>query len=368
MKTSLRNQYGLYERRILWLSDKLQNLLNSDNATMRARKHLFLSAYNTVNNEPTMSLYRYVMEKGAISDNIPKVAMAYTHNHRRKVQDLLKGVLNLILQGAKIHLAYLKLKGFNYTYEQEERKWATRIKAVAKHIIDVDSEVKSKWKSQIENETLAIVRSQKGNDKTTVADAVYSHLSDKYDWRIWLVVIYNATKGPDKQWVQVCGGFYKFGFYGKNIVVASIDTNSTHPIDRHNIYTDLQRVKEVKRYWHWFIGWTTDPLPARSLFEKRLPKYITDPGCKRYPGIGVIIRSANPEYRSPSSHLVVSVKRHYNIHVFAWHCFYRDTCTKDKILICSFGCTTVSGRVEVWPANQLNHHQLDGYCHSNWPS
>ena len=132
MKTSLKNQYGRYERQLLWLSDKLQNLLNSDNNTMRARKHLFLSAYNTVDNEPTMSLYRYVMEKGAISDNIPKVAMAYTHNHRRKVQDLLKGVLNLILQGAKIHLAYLKLKGFNYTYDQEERKWGNQDKSSCK--------------------------------------------------------------------------------------------------------------------------------------------------------------------------------------------------------------------------------------------
>ena len=108
-KTSLKNQYGQYQRSIIAVSEKLKDLINATKDTADDRKNMFLVASKCDANEAITVLLRYMFTEGSFSDNIPKAAMEYTNFNRRKVQKLIKGMLSLITQGVKINLANTKL-------------------------------------------------------------------------------------------------------------------------------------------------------------------------------------------------------------------------------------------------------------------
>ena len=321
--TSMKAQYGRYEQQIEWQSKHLQNLLEANSSNVASRKTYFLKAYSLHLNQPTWILYNFMIGNSTMSDNIPRLAMSYTNNNRKQVQHFLSGILNLIIKGVTVHLAYLKLHG-GYTeghYNKDEREWAERVKEIIKHIETVDTEVKNKWKNQFEQEALNIASRDKDKSHEEVAEAMYNHLSKKYDWRKWFVVVYDPVTGGEKHEDKTCGGFYKFRYRGLNILVASNDENNPGLTGKE--YYDVRGLRDrtLIKKWHWYYGLRHVPLGAKYMLDTMVPKYLVNAAasCGRYRAVGVIETKANPAYKGSEGRYAVANtrKNDYKIHVFA---------------------------------------------------
>ena len=84
--------------------------------------------------------------------------------------------------------------------------------------------VKDAWKTQHEKDALAVAVANRGKDNQEIANAIYAMLEKKYDWRRWMVLVYDASPpaNADKNHkIEFCDGFAKYEYHGKNILVAS---------------------------------------------------------------------------------------------------------------------------------------------------
>ena len=317
LETSLKFQYARFEHAILWQSKMLHNVLTASRQTVEDRKGLFLQSHYSHLNKPTWLLYRFMMKKGTLADNIPALAMKATRNHRKQVQRLLLGVLNLIIQGVKVHLAHLKLKAYpkisKHTYDEEEKTWAENIKRVVEHIKIIDSKVKAKWKDQYEEESLSVASRNRDKGHSKVAKAMYDHLSGKYDWRAWFVVVYDPITGSEHHEEYTCG-FRKFRYNGMNILVASSDVSSTYltGYEKNSVDTLADGA--------FYGGSGFLHHGAYEVLRDAVPKYITTSAskCSRYRAVGVIKKSANAAYVGPNGRFTTSDtwQKVYKVHLF----------------------------------------------------
>ena len=118
MKTGLKAQYAAYEHTILSLSTKLQEYLSADSAYADVYNRSFIREYAYGYDGASYKVWNGMMEKSRVlSDNIAITAMDFFDNDRKEVQRVMKGVLNLLLQGVKVELAFLKARGLDQDYE-----------------------------------------------------------------------------------------------------------------------------------------------------------------------------------------------------------------------------------------------------------
>ena len=270
-------------------------------------------------------LYDYMFLDGTCSDNIPKTAMEYTNFNRKEVQKLLKGMLNLITQGVKIRLSYVKLRYNKATYDHEEDKWEKKLKKLVDHIKLVDKKVKDKWTTQHEKDALAVAVDNRGKSNVKVANAIYVMLTKKYDWQRWMVVVYDSSPKNEvnKHKVIYCGGFAKYEHHGKNIVVAS-KLSYLPTLDEWAVSQTMSKIQIKKlvcdRYQFDFEACHYAKLNAQQIFNK-LPYNIKHPSCTpmsfTYRGSGVILTSLNPAYKGKDHHFAVVTREHVKIHAFA---------------------------------------------------
>ncbi|XP_033102421.1 uncharacterized protein LOC117105404 [Anneissia japonica] len=305
-ETSLKAQYGEYEHTISALSYRLQQFLSAPTDAVQGQKETFISAYESSYGSATYKLWRGMMEDTVLSDNIPETAIKYTDNNRGRVQGIMKGVTNLILQGVKVHLSYLKAKGRDATYEDEKNTWENNIIQLTNHMKIVDEKVTNAWYTQVEidlNNNLALLNGKSNSD---FADKFYAFLNEKYDWRYWNIVVYNPISGGDNHWVKWCGGYHSFRKHGRNVVISSVDQGK--------VAIDTEKAKKVLNTVPTRINFgIVINFPANTVYAM-LPAEFRN-GCT-YAGVGVIEKNANVQNRAPNSRLAVVDNGRYNLHAF----------------------------------------------------
>ena len=328
-KTSLQNQYHELEKQIISQSQKLQDVLQANPKTFEDRKRYFLRSQESLTcNQPAFTLYRFMLKEGTFSNNIPLLAMKYTENNRREVQKLLTGVLWLIIKGVKIHLSYIKLSpDYSDTmFKEETEKWIRQTKEIVQRISEVDLKVKSKWKDQYKEESLAIVKRESTKSNEQIRDAVFKHLTQKYDWRRWFVVVYNPITGSKNHKNVICteSGFQEVQFHGKDVVVASNV--------EHARYTNVQLIswnmkfrndKAYERGGHFLYGSRFPVDKAADKVYESIPQYIKNAAGKcshsGYRAVGIIRKDAHPAFKATSKHFALSYtwpRNAYIIYVF----------------------------------------------------
>ena len=309
-ETSLNNQYSEYEHSILHLSGILRNLLKSNltNDT-GVYNRSFVTSYRSSYGGATDKLWRGMMKDMVVSDNIPYGAMIFTKYHRTRVQNIMKGILNLILQGVKVQLAYLKLLGHDYDVSVMETKWETKIKDLVYHMKSVDWQVKNKWYNQAKKDIKSELVSLEGKSNEEFANSLYSFLTQKFDWRDWHVVAYNDIIGGDKHWVKWCGGDNWFRENGRNLVVASVDEGKT----AINTTATKKCLGDIKtRPCDGWWGSCYD-IEAKKVYEEMPDNYRK--GCT-YAAVGVIRKDEDIAHKGPSDRLVTVDNGVYKLHAF----------------------------------------------------
>ncbi|XP_071944472.1 uncharacterized protein [Antedon mediterranea] len=303
-ETSLKAQYGQYVFEIYGLSHRLQQFLDAPTDAIQGQKELFIAAYSGQLDSATVNLWRGMMGQSPLVFNIPKTAIKYTDSHRGRVQKMLTGVMQLILQGVKVHLAYLKVIGEDATYEDEKDLWEGKINQLLNHIKYVDTQVRDVWKQQLLtdlNNKLALLN---GKSNIDFVKETYEFLTDKYDWRYWHIGVYNEIYGEKNHWVKFCGGYTLFRNHGRNIVVAS--RSKEEPSSSKSYARDAFNSVSIASFWRWY--------GAKEIYNN-LPAYLRT-GCTHYPAVGVILKNANVHHRAPYGRLSVVDRGYYKLHAF----------------------------------------------------
>ena len=239
-ETSLKTQYVQYEHTILALSRLLQRMLSSKTKEdAAAYKDIFVEKYASSDELATANVWLGMMVKGVFSVNIPHEAMKYFANDRKKVQKVMKGTINLILQGVKVELAYEKARGNDASYAVKERLWKDRIARLIANSKEYDEEVRDKYHDQLKIDVDKKLKEWIDKGHQDFANSLYYFLAKKYDWRTWFVMSYNEIYGSGKHWGHQCDGYSSFRKYNKNVRVASFDTDSQGSFNRNLAGRDI---------------------------------------------------------------------------------------------------------------------------------
>ncbi|KAK3094525.1 hypothetical protein FSP39_002862 [Pinctada imbricata] len=315
IEKAIKSQYGKYQSKISALSHLLNNFLNvssngASDGTRESRKNKFLEEYNKSDTTATLELWQGMMSQRVLRDYIPESVAKYTSNHRLQTQNILKRVLNSIIQGVNVMMYRYQMIGDNGTYIDQKSLWDERIQQLVSEMIKFDRKVADRYGKQSEKDTDVILANMFGASNKDVADVLYPFLSQKYDWRNWLVVVYDPLYGGDKHYVRFCGGFHRFRTHGRNTVVASISQYYSH-LDEESVRKKILSTRTGRatttHYWHrWNKQNKYICYDAQKMYDKislRIGK-----GCN-YPGFGVIKSNANIIYRAPKDHLVLVDKK-----------------------------------------------------------
>ena len=313
-KTSLKNQYAQFEHTILSLSTRLREFLGANTADVSVYKRSFIREYESSYRGATFKIWNGVVEDTRVlSNNIPLTAMDFFDNDRKKVQGIMKGVLNLILQGVKVELAYLKAKELNHDYNVKKSDWQRKISQLVSVMKKHDRTVKNRWYSQIKTDIPQKLAEWHGRSNSDFANRLYNFLNSKFDWRDWHVVTYNDLHGGQHHYVKWCSGVKYFRTHGRNLVVASVDDRKS-PINRGEAYAKLGSVSTRRRKTGFWGSRKTVDRKADDIWRNTFPKEFKT-GCT-YASAGVIKKSAGIAHRAPGNRLAVRDNNKYKLHVF----------------------------------------------------
>ena len=235
--------------------------------------------------------------------------MRYTNNDRKRVQNVMKGMMSLILQGVKVELAYLSAKNLNQDYSVRMVKRERKIKKLVHHMKAMDKMVKSQWRNQTEIDVNAKLAELEGRSNSDFATELYSFLTTKYDWRYWLVVAYDDVRRPYKHHQCVAdGGVIKFLSHGRNLVVSSVH-KAKSPInitDARNLLSSVPNV--IRRSIH------KRRRGATYIYRKLLNSTLHCEGT--YAAVGVMRNSAHITHKGPSNRLIYLDNEKFRMHLF----------------------------------------------------
>lgn len=182
--------------------------------------------------------------------------------NRKRVHQMLYSEFNLVMDGAKFYLFWLKQNRRSKKFIRAVRKqWVTNLKTALKKIIAFDKEnFVDKWDDHYNDFTNQI---KMGGDNQDQAKRVYDYMSGRYDWVDWVLIIYDEVSwiGEDgKRYVKV-NDAKRIKFEedwddnkDRNVILAWMDVES-NMIDASKAWTRLGAAKLTKKKtFHYTAG------------------------------------------------------------------------------------------------------------------
>jgi predicted nucleic acid-binding Zn-ribbon protein len=256
----LNAQFSTIEQNIHALSHRLHMLMTAPTNAVEGQKSRFIKAFETSYHSAANKIYNAIMKKQSFTDNIPKEAIEYTKNDRKKVQKIMTGSLALLLSAVKVNLAYLELTNRKGSYEQEKKLWDQRIKEVSQKIKTVDTEVTNNYATQRMTDLKYLSAQYKGDSHDQFAHRLYTFYQEKYYWRDWAVLVYNkmakSWTGHNGHNFNLCGGDEYLQKDGRNVITSSVPKTKRSINHWHYTYK-LSGVQTENVVWGVHYCWTT---------------------------------------------------------------------------------------------------------------
>ncbi|XP_061166899.1 uncharacterized protein LOC133175799 [Saccostrea echinata] len=222
-------QLGITEQKIRVAAQELELLHSIPAEAFSEQVQLFILNYESdFQNSAKKLLYSIMNENNLFHRSIFNIAIPLTSYNAELMQLFMMNMLKLLLQGVNVEMSYLIVKNYSESYKFMKRDWGKKIREVTQHMTKVDQIVRSKWREQAEIDVIQMADTKDDLDHYSFAHLIYNHLQNKYPWRHWFTVVYDPIDGSNKHWMSTCGGFTKFRFHGRNIVVASVDENKPY--------------------------------------------------------------------------------------------------------------------------------------------
>ena len=71
---------------------------------------------------------------------------------------------------------------------------------------------------RVKNETSRLLAKMYGRSNKEIADAIYKFLSQKYEWREWVVAVFNDVHN---KMIKLATNAFQITLHGKHVIVAS---------------------------------------------------------------------------------------------------------------------------------------------------
>ncbi|XP_048752366.2 uncharacterized protein LOC125663955 [Ostrea edulis] len=256
----LNAQFSEIEQNIHALSYRLHMLMTAPKDAVEGQKARFIQAFETSYHSAAKKIYDAITKERAFTDSIPKEAMQYTSNDRKKVQKIMTGSLALLLSAVKVNLAYLKVTKKDASYEMEKTQMDKFIREAAQKIKDVDTEVTNKWTTQRFTDLKDLSAQYKGDNHGQFANRLYSFYTEKYYWREWVVLVYNEMKkswtGKNGHMFNLCGGDEYLQKDGRNVITSSVPKEKSK-INTSHYKSKLGGVTTENVVWGVHYCWST---------------------------------------------------------------------------------------------------------------
>ena len=335
IEKAVKGQYGQYQGEVYALSELLSQVIdakanNLGNSTIEGRKQAFLYEYGKVSLYTGLqSLYLGMMEKTHLLIHIPSAVRRYTDDDRVRTQNMMKGVLSVILKGVKVMMAHDQFKGDVTAYQDKQTEWTAKIKEITNHIQAIDQEMKGRWAEQLVLDVEQILTTEKDLSNKKFKDYLNMFLTSKYDWRYFYIIVYDAIRGDDMHYFTNRSAFTWMDVKGRNVIITTEPkADGVLNLDRHFVRSKIESISigrfvpGTSLFWHANIP-TFEFYNARELFNL-MQKKIGIPSCPRGQyyrdmGSGVINLDAVPKYKAPVGKYVVIPRSYYMFHVFG-HC------------------------------------------------
>ncbi|CAH1792696.1 unnamed protein product [Owenia fusiformis] len=223
--TKVAVNFGQIEQKILAV-DAVYERLYTSAANASQKGMMFTMNYESDYQNSGLKLYHAIVNRqGTFQENLGESVMRYTKNDRKKTQEFLLGVMRLLMQAAKLEIAYLTVYKYETMAKERVEIWEENIRIVKSNFEQIDLAVTKKYHDQSEVDIKKLTADNYGISNEQFSDKLYSMLIEKYYWRNWFVVVYKAITGGDNHYVRICNGHMLFRQDGRNIVVSSMDKN-----------------------------------------------------------------------------------------------------------------------------------------------
>lgn len=299
-----RTQLYPYERRILSLKIELQRFFNSKtNGEFSFYNESFVRAYENGIQHSARMLYNHIVSSNFVfSNNILEAAIEGTNNDRRAVQEFMLGLTRLILLGSQIEMAYYKLM-LPDSLMSLKQEWVNTFQNMRRAMKRADAEIVSKFRDVSANDTKNIIRNNKGSANWRVADLIHDHLTDKFYWRTWLVVVYDDVRGNDDHQISYCGGYHDFRFNGYNFMIVS-KSNTTDGIsfDLADSILASSDVCTISYYFGYGAFWGGGLVESCNGAKTVLNSIDHNVDCVNFSALAVILQTANPAVEADYYH------------------------------------------------------------------
>ena len=184
-ETSLKNQYASHELTIQTLSKYLREMFSAPTKQLAEQyKGIFIEKYKHSNRLATSSILQGMIGQGTYYNNIPLEAMKFYDNDRKKVQNVIKGTIALILQGVKVELAYEKAVGNDKKYIAKQTLWKNRITQLVEKAKSYDQKVKLNFLEQMKKDVDKKLKEWRDETHGRFSRNLYNFLTEKYDFRL----------------------------------------------------------------------------------------------------------------------------------------------------------------------------------------
>ena len=221
--------FGQLELNILSLAKTYELLYGTSPEGKAFMKAEFVRKYENNYDNSGEKLYTASVSSGTIVENLGVSAMRKTKNDRKETNIFLLGIMQLLLQAAKLDISYFQAKNSSDVEVEVEHTtsvWEERILEVKDKFEEIDHVVASNYHNQSGKDIDEYAAYNDEISNEDFSSRLYDMLVAKYYWRDWFVVIYDPIQGLDKHAVFFSGGHTKFQRNERNIVISSTDRNS----------------------------------------------------------------------------------------------------------------------------------------------
>ena len=206
--TTMDDQYGQYQITINTLSKSLDKVFdaranNSSQEIIDDRIADFIALYDKSNIDTALeALYEGLAENTPLTIPIPETIREFTHDDRLKTQNMMKGILSILLKGVKVLLAYHQFQNHTSEYQEQQKDWTANIQTITTHMQDVDKEIKERYSDQVITDVNKILSEKKDLSTNELTNDLMNFLRKKYDWKSWWVQVNRYKKGESSHSVQ----------------------------------------------------------------------------------------------------------------------------------------------------------------------
>ena len=328
--TQIKSQFARIEQEINTNFVYLQNIYSHPLSVKNAEKDIFMNVFRTTCWTCSMDLYHGIMGADcALTGDLFQIAMKSFNYDRKRTQHFMIGILQLLIKGVTIELSYMKLKYGDDLYNIHKIDWVNQMANVINRMKTIDQTLQDKYHEQasIDIDKLSAEQHSLSNDKFSTI--LYDFLRDKYYWRDWLVIVYRPIRGLHNHINHACNGFTKYGVYGRNIVVASVDSSKTHFKDSeannilaghpysYTTYTRRRRSICKRGVFRKCLSVSHHTYNAQQIYD-RFPVSARSQ-CNPYASAGVIDGNADARYIYTSGRFVYKRtpgEKPYYVHLF----------------------------------------------------